>query len=1199
MAARRRPGCEYNAARLGPPSPCDPPSPQAGALHRLGAGGLARPRRHGPRRRLLARVGGLAAGGLDRHALLARDDRRDHRVPGRRGRPPVLALQVPRAPWRRRGPDPRQHAARDRLDRWRGGDPRGARRRDLHPASGDPHPAELGPERPPARRPRPGRGGADEAASAERQGAEHLRERPAVHLALHVRAELQERPAQLGVLLHHAVRADRHHGHARHRRPGRGALVVDPEARRQVRRRSGLHEQHVVQDPRPARGHEVPRAVRRAVRPQPREHDRLRGRDEAEPVRGLARPPAQRDQAGGRRRPAPAPARRPRPAARRLTSPLPEENTDTPHGHPRDHRSARRPPGRRSQRRARADGLDVVGHHDRPQADRDHVPGPDLRLLPARRDGGAAHPAAAQPGGQHAADAADVQRADHDARDDDGLPVRRPGHGGLRELLPAADDRRARHGVPQAQRAVVLAARRRRPRVLRVDLLLAARVRLALLPAAVVVGLPPERRRRRVDLPRPPHRPELARRRRELLRDDREHARARHGRGPPAAVRVGDPDLRDLADPRPAGRRGRRAPAPDRPPLRDALLRRLEWRLAIAVPAPVLVLRAPRGLHHGAAGLRHHLRGPAGLRPQADLRLQGDRRVDRRDRVPEPARVGAPHVHDAVAGLRVRLLHDGVVPHRRAHGGEDLQLGGDAVARDGRVQGRAALRGRLPRHVPHRRDHRHLPGDLPDRLAAPRHVLRRRPLPLRAHGRRRVRGVLGRLLLVPEDHRAADERRAGQAQLLADADRVPRHVPDPALDRDGRHAATHLRVRRHRPPRALQPDLDDRLVHPGRRHPRDGDQRGAQRHARRRGRAGPVEGEHARVVHLLAAAGQQLRRHPARPLGRADEGHPPASRAPGGQHLRTARAGARVDDPGLMDATPTTPRPAVVPVGARQVLADYVALTKPKVQSLLLLTTITTMLVAGRPSVTLIALTCLGGYLSAGGAGAINHWYDRDVDARMARTADRPVASGRVSPRAALVFGCVLGALSFAQLSLTVNVPAASLALAGFLGYTLMYTVWLKRRTWQNIVWGGAAGAMPPLVGWAAVTGGLDGTALYLFAIVFFWTPPHFWALSLLMKDEYAKVGIPMLPVVRGEAETRRQILLYTLLLYAVTQLPFCAGGFGGVYLAASLLLGAAFIGASVLLYRRADRRSALRVYLFSLLYLALLFCAMVADVHL
>jgi heme o synthase len=285
--------------------------------------------------------------------------------------------------------------------------------------------------------------------------------------------------------------------------------------------------------------------------------------------------------------------------------------------------------------------------------------------------------------------------------------------------------------------------------------------------------------------------------------------------------------------------------------------------------------------------------------------------------------------------------------------------------------------------------------------------------------------------------------------------------------------------------------------------------------------------------------------------------------------------------------------------GVRQVVGDYAALTKPRVQTLLLFTTVTTMLVAGSPSVTLIALTCLGGYLSAGGAGAVNHWFDRDIDARMARTADRPVASGRVAPTAALTFGVALAALSFVQLSLTVNVLAASLALSGFLGYVFVYTVWLKRRTPQNIVIGGAAGAVPPLVGWAAVTGGLDGTALYLFAIVFFWTPPHFWALSLLMKGEYERVGVPMLPVVRGEAETRRQIVLYTFLLYAVSQLPFCAGGFGGIYLAASLVLGALFIAGAWLLYRRADRRSALRLYLFSLAYLALLYGAMVADVKL
>jgi protoheme IX farnesyltransferase len=284
---------------------------------------------------------------------------------------------------------------------------------------------------------------------------------------------------------------------------------------------------------------------------------------------------------------------------------------------------------------------------------------------------------------------------------------------------------------------------------------------------------------------------------------------------------------------------------------------------------------------------------------------------------------------------------------------------------------------------------------------------------------------------------------------------------------------------------------------------------------------------------------------------------------------------------------------------ARQLLSDYVELTKPKVQSLLLLTTITTMEVAGSPPASRIALTCLGGYLSAGGAGAVNHWYDRDIDAQMARTASRPIPAGRISGRAALTFGFGLAAISFLELSLAVNVLAASLALVGFVGYVGVYTMYLKRRTPQNIVIGGAAGAIPPLVGWAATRGSLSWTAVYLFAIVFYWTPPHFWALSLLMKDEYAKVGVPMMPVVRGERETRRQILLYTLLLYAVSQLPFCVGEFGGIYLAASVTLGLAFIGGAVWLYRRADRTAALRLYLFSLLYLALLFGAMVADVKL
>ena len=299
-----------------------------------------------------------------------------------------------------------------------------------------------------------------------------------------------------------------------------------------------------------------------------------------------------------------------------------------------------------------------------------------------------------------------------------------------------------------------------------------------------------------------------------------------------------------------------------------------------------------------------------------------------------------------------------------------------------------------------------------------------------------------------------------------------------------------------------------------------------------------------------------------------------------------------------MTAQTATPS-ASASLRRRQLVADYVDLTKPKVQSLLLFTTVATMEIAGNPSVSRVALTCLGGYLSAGGAGAVNHYWDRDIDARMRRTANRPVPSGRVSPATAVCFGIGLQVLSFVLLSLTVNVLAASLALGGFVGYVGVYTMWLKRRTPHNIVIGGAAGAMPPLVAWAATRGSIGWTAIYLFAIVFYWTPAHFWALSLLMKDEYAEVGVPMLPVVRGEQETRRQILLYSMLLYAVSQLPFCVGVFGGFYLAASMLLGLAFIAGAVLLYRRADRKTALRLYLFSMLYLALLFAAMVLDVKL
>ena len=235
-------------------------------------------------------------------------------------------------------------------------------------------------------------------------------------------------------------------------------------------------------------------------------------------------------------------------------------------------------------------------------------------------------------------------------------------------------------------------------------------------------------------------------------------------------------------------------------------------------------------------------------------------------------------------------------------------------------------------------------------------------------------------------------------------------------------------------------------------------------------------------------------------------------------------------------------------------------------------------------------------FRSAGGAGAINHYLERDRDARMARTCARPLVAGRIDPLHGLAFGVALGALATVQLALTVNVLAAALALSGLLGYVFGYTLWLKPRTPQNIVIGGGAGAVPPLVGWAAATGGLTLNALYPFAIVFLWTPPHFWALALLVKDDYARTGIPMLPVARGEAATRRQILAYSVALVAFTALPFLTGLFGALYLTAALVLGAGFIGLAVDLVLRPSRSAAVRLHLASLAYLAILFCAMAAD---
>jgi heme o synthase len=259
---------------------------------------------------------------------------------------------------------------------------------------------------------------------------------------------------------------------------------------------------------------------------------------------------------------------------------------------------------------------------------------------------------------------------------------------------------------------------------------------------------------------------------------------------------------------------------------------------------------------------------------------------------------------------------------------------------------------------------------------------------------------------------------------------------------------------------------------------------------------------------------------------------------------------------------------------------------------------VATMIVA-RPEglgLATVLWTCLGGYLSAGGAGAINHFIDRKVDARMARTAGRPLVAGRIEPVHGLIFGIALGALAFVQLALTVNLLAASLAIGGLLGYVFLYTAWLKPRTPQNIVIGGAAGAMPPLVGWAAATGTLSLEALYPFAIIFLWTPPHFWALALLISDDYERTGVPMLPVVKGAEATRRQILFYALLLAAFSVLPFVTGMLGALYLGAALLLGAGFVGLAWVLLRDPSRAAALRLYLSSLAYLALLFAAMALD---
>jgi protoheme IX farnesyltransferase len=278
-------------------------------------------------------------------------------------------------------------------------------------------------------------------------------------------------------------------------------------------------------------------------------------------------------------------------------------------------------------------------------------------------------------------------------------------------------------------------------------------------------------------------------------------------------------------------------------------------------------------------------------------------------------------------------------------------------------------------------------------------------------------------------------------------------------------------------------------------------------------------------------------------------------------------------------------------------LRDYLTLTKPRIMTLLLLTGAAGMFVGaqGVPPLGLFAVTMVGLALACGGASALNHVLDRDIDVLMgSRTKERPVASGRVSPEQALEFGILLSAVSFALLASAVNVLTAVLALVGNLFYVLVYTRWLKRSTPQNIVIGGAAGAVPPLVGYAAATGSLALPALWLFLIVFLWTPPHFWALALMIKNAYAAAGVPMLPVVRGDRETARQIVLYSVVMVAFT--VFVGLWLGPLYTAAALVLGTVFIALSLLLRRDLSRARAKVLFHYSLLYLALLFAAAALD---
>jgi heme o synthase len=292
-----------------------------------------------------------------------------------------------------------------------------------------------------------------------------------------------------------------------------------------------------------------------------------------------------------------------------------------------------------------------------------------------------------------------------------------------------------------------------------------------------------------------------------------------------------------------------------------------------------------------------------------------------------------------------------------------------------------------------------------------------------------------------------------------------------------------------------------------------------------------------------------------------------------------------------------TARPLPLP-SLRSQIADYVALTKPRIIELLLVTTVPTMIVAahGLPSVWLMAATVIGGTFAAGGANAINMYVDRDIDKLMARTRNRPIASGRIAPGAALTFAVGLEIVAFAFLWATVNLLSAVLAVAACLFYVFVYTLWLKRTSSRNIVIGGAAGAAPVLIGWAAVTNSLAWAPVVLFAVIFYWTPPHFWALAIRYRDDYAKVDVPMLPVVASLRTTAVRILGYTLVLWALTLLFAPVAGMGHLYVGAALVLGGIFTAYAVRLLRDTRPAVAMRLFGWSITYITLLFGAMALD---